>query len=166
MSEKEKLKLHIGCGPRVIDGWVNIDKAPTACSEVLITQVPPIPFENESIVAIYSEDFFEHLDQREQLEFLAECLRVLVNGGWCRIVCPDLGFTMRDSHWEKGQNGVADTWHWGHKLVPTKQYLVEVSTMVGFKVSHAVESLCPDMPKDLNSRRGVSETIHLDLRKP
>jgi len=82
----ELLKVHVGCGPRLLPGWVNVDidfgdvdlSAQDPGAKFLRTDVTAsMPFHDATVDAVYSEDFFEHLDQRGQFYFLAECLRVM-----------------------------------------------------------------------------------------
>lgn len=47
------------------------------------------PWESGSMSFIYSEHFFEHLFLDEAISLLAECRRVLMDGGTLRIVVPD-----------------------------------------------------------------------------
>jgi predicted SAM-dependent methyltransferase len=51
-----------------------------------------LPFNNDTLEAIYSEHFFEHLDYKSDArQFLRECLRCLKPNGTLRIVVPDAG---------------------------------------------------------------------------
>jgi predicted SAM-dependent methyltransferase len=55
-----------------------------------------LPFNNDTVEAIYSEHFFEHLDYKyEAKQFLTECLRCLKPQGTLRIVVPDAGEYLR-----------------------------------------------------------------------
>ena len=47
-----------------------------------------LPLPDNSVDAIFHEDFSEHLDQKEQILFLAEALRVLKHGLVHRINTP------------------------------------------------------------------------------
>jgi SAM-dependent methyltransferase len=54
-----------------------------------------IPFESDSVDAVYHSHVLEHLDRPIAREFLREALRVLRPGGICRIVVPDFEFVCR-----------------------------------------------------------------------
>ncbi len=105
-------KLHFGCGPRVLKGWVNIDLAYEPFEKYLqfygekyypaeiradrsefyaidITKTG-LPLPDDSVDVIFHEDFMEHLNQRDQIVFLAETLRVLRPGGVHRVNTPNL----------------------------------------------------------------------------
>lgn len=49
-----------------------------------------LPFPENSIPAIYSSHFLEHLTKEGGEQFINECFRILVNGGIIRIVVPAL----------------------------------------------------------------------------
>lgn len=161
LSEKHKnyqcLKLHFGCGPRILKGWINIDlkyepyEKYMQCytdkyyaEEILgdrtdfyaidITEVG-LPLPDNSVDVIFHEDFLEHLNQRDQIIFLAETLRVLKPGGIRRVNTPNLVCSMRDhSDFKKGfasiYVGEWDRWH--HLSVLTPAMLEEMSKMVGY----------------------------------
>ncbi|CAB4121840.1 AdoMet_MTases domain containing protein [uncultured Caudovirales phage] len=48
----------------------------------------PYPIENESVDAIFSSHFVEHLDGFERMKFFDECYRILKKGGKMRLVHP------------------------------------------------------------------------------
>jgi predicted SAM-dependent methyltransferase len=50
-----------------------------------------MPFDNESVEAIFAEHVFEHLNPVMGAGFLSECHRCLQPGGIVRIVVPDAG---------------------------------------------------------------------------
>ena len=145
------LRLHLGCGPRVIAGWVNIDLvyqpsgapplgegeagAGTAEEFYAIDVTRGLPLPDESTEMIFHEDFLEHLSQRDAVAFLAEARRVLVPGGTHRVNSPDLAASMRDhSDFARGRDGTyLDEWdHWHHLNIFTRRYLEEIATMVGY----------------------------------
>ncbi|KJG63349.1 hypothetical protein [Photobacterium kishitanii] len=51
-----KLKLNIGCGKKLKEGWVNIDLKPFA--DLTLDVREPLPFTDNSCSFIYSEHFF------------------------------------------------------------------------------------------------------------
>jgi predicted SAM-dependent methyltransferase len=56
MSEK---KLHLGCGRRMIDGFINIDTIP-GCDLRLDLDRERLPFDDNSVDCIYAFHFLEH----------------------------------------------------------------------------------------------------------
>ena len=83
------LRLHLGCGPTLKQGWVNVDlEDPGADYRLDIRR--DWPFEDGSVDTIYSEHFFEHLEYPGEVEsFLREALRVLRPGGRRSSGVPD-----------------------------------------------------------------------------
>ncbi len=98
IRELKALKLHLGCGPYIKTGWLNID---------LVDSPPPLlpdsegtqfvnydlrlglPLSDESAVMIYSSHFFEHLEYKQGIQLLKDCYRVLQRDGVFRIALPD-----------------------------------------------------------------------------
>ena len=99
------VRLNLGCGDKKKPGWVNVDLyAPEA--DLRLDLREPLPFPDGSIIHIYCEHFFEHLEypdvddamatvletperSSEALGFLRECRRVLAPGGVLDILVPD-----------------------------------------------------------------------------
>lgn len=101
------LKLHLGCGGIIFDGWKNIDVLPPA--DVRHDLTTGIPFSDGSVDFIYSEHFFEHLLPDAGGTLMRECRRVLVSGGTMRVAMPSLSYVVkkylstewRDQDWLK-----------------------------------------------------------------
>lgn len=151
-------RLHFGCGPRILKNWINIDLSYEPYENYLKYYTdkfypPPIrgsrkdlyalnitkyglPLPDNSVDVVFHEDFIEHLDQKEQIIFLAETLRVLKKGGVHRINTPDLKESMRaHSDFSKGFAGVYQQ-EWDkhvHKNILTAHMLEILAKMVGYK---------------------------------
>lgn len=194
-ASQEILKIHIGCGPRVLKGWVNIDLAFEPYENYLqyytdefygpevrgsreefraldVTK-EPLPFPDESADIIFDEDFLEHLDQREAILFLAESYRVLKPGGVHRIITPDLDWVFDTKcSLKEGYKGFDQSeWiQWHHKEIFSKTYLEYIASRIGYRVSFRkrFESVSPYLPKEYRPGKGIPEESHLyaDLIKP
>jgi ubiquinone/menaquinone biosynthesis C-methylase UbiE len=70
--------LHIGCGKRKHEGFVNTDKEEMDISK-------PWPYEDESVDGIISMQVFQQLTWRELIIALKESYRVLKKGGVMRF---------------------------------------------------------------------------------
>lgn len=114
MADTAGVLLNIGSGPAVAPGWISIDGSwqarfagrPMAARVVsLLTgrQVGHwpagircldirrgLPFTDNSASVVYSSHTIEHLFRDEAGAFLRDARRVLVPGGICRIVVPDM----------------------------------------------------------------------------
>lgn len=153
----ETIKLHFGCGPRVLKGWMNIDlhyEAPDNYIQHYGDKYYPtslqgtkddffaidilktgLPLPGNSVDAIFHEDFIEHIDQKEQFLFLAETLRVLKPGSVHRVNTPDLIASMqKHSDFSKGSSGVyVGEWDGnGHKSLYTSSHLKEIALEIGY----------------------------------
>jgi len=132
LSLSSGIKVHAGCGPddffpRLLNGWVNLDLLHDEPGHGRVDLLSEWPFAEGSAAAVYSEDFIEHLDQREQLIFLGEAFRVLQPGGVLRTVCPALSEDIVRRRffpaWPRTGFRTIDEgveWReWGHRLLPT-----------------------------------------------
>jgi predicted SAM-dependent methyltransferase len=113
------MKVNLGCGDRVVDGWTNVDYALGA----RLSRVPLIgtinrklhvfnvewdrrivihdlltrfPWPDSSVAVAYSSHTLEHFDKAAGRAFLTECHRVLQRDGIIRIVVPDLHVIVAD----------------------------------------------------------------------
>ena len=85
---KASRRLNVGCGQFPLLYWQNLDADPRAIADIY-QQVPPLPFDDDSLDEIYAGHFLEHLTREDGREFLAECFRCLTPGGRLGIVVPD-----------------------------------------------------------------------------
>ena len=83
------MKLHLGCGPRHIPGFVHIDAldAPHVDHVAAIDRLPFIP--DDSVELIYACHVLEHFKRSVVAEVLGEWRRVLRPGGVLRLAVPD-----------------------------------------------------------------------------
>ena len=82
------MKLHLGCGPRYIPGFVHVDcmRAPHVN---IVGPVEKLPFSDASISLIYASHVLEHFGRNEYKQVLVEWFRVLEPGGILRLAVPD-----------------------------------------------------------------------------
>lgn len=84
------MKLHLGCGKRILPGWTNVDAERWVPEVERADLSKPFPWKDQSVDLIYAEHFLEHLDENQGLQFLMECKRVLKRTGTLRISTPNL----------------------------------------------------------------------------
>lgn len=79
------LKLHLGSGGVLKEGWQNIDA-------MYGHHLPGYlkGFGGNTVDAIFSEHFIEHLTRDAGLELMRECYRILKPGAPLEFSCPDL----------------------------------------------------------------------------
>ena len=148
-------KLHIGCGPNMLDGWINTDL--TAGPNIIAVDAASIlPFGDCSFRYVFSEHLIEHLDYKEASSFVSECWRVLVPGGIIRTATPDLRFLIQlyDGNKSETQREYVD-WAartfldipvvldafiinnffraWGHKFIHDEDTLTLLLVTAGFE---------------------------------
>ena len=92
------MRLHLGCGPNHIDGWINIDNAPYEGVDRVLDVTMGLPFED--VEFIFAEHFIEHLDYREALRLLKDCRSVLRDNGVLRLSTPNLDWVWA-SHYRR-----------------------------------------------------------------
>jgi SAM-dependent methyltransferase len=82
------LKLHLGCGPVHLEGFINIDIAPAPLSMNVLWG---LPFDDASVAVVYLSHLLEHLFYPGDVNALfSEIFRVLAPGGCVRVVVPDM----------------------------------------------------------------------------
>ena len=82
--------LHVGCGPRILEGWVNVDARPGPGADHALDLRWPLPFADGSARRIFSEHVLEHFGRDHLRGILREFHRILEPGGVVRTVVPDL----------------------------------------------------------------------------
>lgn len=93
---RDDLRLHLGSGDRILDGWINVDRR--IDRRVLALGLPGglRRFDDDSTRCIYASHFLEHLDYRtDAVAFARECHRILVPGGTLRVVVPGIEKILR-----------------------------------------------------------------------
>jgi predicted SAM-dependent methyltransferase len=86
------VKIHLGCGDHVLNGWFNTDLAPVVGGVMALDVTKTFPVADNSVEYIFTEHLIEHIGYPEGMFMLRECYRVLVPGGRIRITTPDLNF--------------------------------------------------------------------------
>jgi predicted SAM-dependent methyltransferase len=95
LAGKTDLRLHLGCGPRLMPGWVNVDAFERSGLDLRWDLRDPLPCPGAVAELIYSEHFLEHLEQDAAEAFLREVARLLRPGGVLRLGVPDAGLYLR-----------------------------------------------------------------------
>lgn len=98
-----KRRVHLGCGPDLRTGWLNIDYRPgsaigyDAASGFLnydLRQGLP-ELEDKSVDMFFSSHFFEHLRHEEAINLMQQCRAALRDDGVARFQMPDFRMTFR-----------------------------------------------------------------------
>jgi predicted SAM-dependent methyltransferase len=82
------VRLHLGCGPLALAGWLNIDNQPYPGVDRVLDATEGLPF--EGVEFIFAEHFIEHLPLDDASALMRECRRVLRDDGVLRLSTPNL----------------------------------------------------------------------------
>ena len=138
-----RTRLHIGCGPQVLDGWTNVDNQPYPGIDCVLDVTLGLPFTD--VEYIFAEHFIEHLSYDDALNFLRECRRVLAPDGVLRLTTPNLDWVMATHYQRETWTGDADAVAacfvvnrafrgWGHQFLYNRQSLEAALQLAGFGV--------------------------------
>lgn len=94
LQKEHDLKIHLGCGNVLFNGWVNVDCYPPPKSndvEILVVDMRRrLPFSDASVMALFSEHFLEHLPlEIVRKHLLPEIRRILAPAGVVRLAVPN-----------------------------------------------------------------------------
>jgi len=80
------MKIDLGSGEYLREGYEGIDKIDYGQKHVLDLETEKLPYDDESVDAIYANHFLEHL--KDVKHCLNECWRVLKKDGVFEANCP------------------------------------------------------------------------------
>ena len=98
--------LHIGCGNRIYEGFINSDKNVNGRPIEEMDLAKPWPYADESIDGIVSMHVMQQLTWRELLVAFPEAYRVLKKGGVMRMGCPSVEIADRRLEYLVGWNNI------------------------------------------------------------
>ena len=107
--KKPPFKLHLGCGGKHFDGYVNSDFRATSGAD-MVCDARKLPFDDSSVAIIESYHFFEHIPKHDVTAMLTEWRRVLMPDGRGKLVieCPDFDALLNQYTEKGGEVGVDD----------------------------------------------------------
>ena len=83
------IKLHLGCGTKKLEGWINIDSVKACAPDLVHDLTKPLTFPDQSVDEILAEDLLEHFDKYMRFVVAGEWARVLKVGGTITIQVPN-----------------------------------------------------------------------------
>jgi len=139
------MKLNLGCGDDVREGYINIDVRKTKPNVLVLDLEKELlkPFPSESAEEIIAKDFVEHISWRRVEDLLKDIFRVLKKGGRLFIQVPDLEAIARKvildpnfkhgelegwkaiSFWVYGAQDYEENYHRSGFTIPTLKKLLE-----------------------------------------
>ena len=84
------MKLHLGCGSKHIDGFINIDARELESVDVVDDVRVLDKFNKKSVSLIYASHILEHITRLEYTNVLSRWYELLEDGGVLRIAVPDI----------------------------------------------------------------------------
>lgn len=87
--EEKTIKLHLGCGPIILPGWVNCDLYDSNADIKCDVKDLSI-FDTGTVDVIYASHIIEHFHYYEAFDVLREWYRVLKVGGKLILETPDM----------------------------------------------------------------------------
>ncbi len=155
------MKLNIGAGATVIDGFTPVDRQ-------LGSEAYPLDFADGSVEEIRASHILEHFPQGEVVKVLREWSRVLQPGGKLRVAVPDLDKCVADQanpNWHRYVMGGQTDKNDYHKALFTDGMLREAMTQAGFVGLVPWTSSntdCASMPISLNIE-GRKQELALEM---
>ena len=96
------IKLNLGCGFRLIEGYINIDNRPEVNPDLIWDITDGLPYKDNEIDEVRTWDFLEHIPIGKTVGVIEEIWRVLKSGGIFESFTPDA---------ENGQGAFQDPTH-------------------------------------------------------
>ena len=82
------MKIHVACGFKYKEGYVNIDSDPRVRSDIVRNIERGLPFSDNTCEEILTEHTLEHISPDNIHFVMAEFWRVLVPGGRVKVIVP------------------------------------------------------------------------------
>jgi predicted SAM-dependent methyltransferase len=135
------MKLHLGCGPRYIPGFIHVD-AQAAPHVDIVGPAEQLTMEDGSVSLIYASHILEHFARNEYEDVLREWFRVIEPGGILRLSVPNFA-ACAAIYYENGlsdglsglvgliSGGQRDEYDY-HKMIFDEDFLRGILTQIGF----------------------------------
>lgn len=115
------MKLHLGCGTKKLEGWINIDSVPECRPDVVHDITKPLPYADQSAEELLGEDLLEHFDKYIRYLVFYEWTRVLKVGGKITLQVPDFK-TILLRYFKFGYDNFVD-FIFGENLLESRIYI-------------------------------------------
>lgn len=124
--ETDRVKLHLGCGDRHLEGWLNVDLVGSDLN--LDIARGRLPFRDASFETIITQHVIEHLTIEDELiPLLKECHRAMKPSAELWLATPDMEKIARSYVEQKNTDMVEDRKtrlpHWGLGAMPSQQFM-------------------------------------------
>ena len=99
------MKLNLGCGDNLVEGFLNIDKFDDAADMKM--DMADVDFDDESVDEIVIYQALEHVPWHQTDKILTNCFRMLRKGGKLTVEVPDIGYVAQ----KICEEGISQKWH-------------------------------------------------------
>jgi SAM-dependent methyltransferase len=91
-SKPPQRKLNLGCGDKLLPGYINVDTSPSRKGFVpdILADLRDLPFEPNSADEVLAVHVIEHFYAWETKELLMHWLNIIAPGGKLVLECPNL----------------------------------------------------------------------------
>ena len=89
LYELIRKKIHLGCGRKILEGYVNVDIVSVPGVDLVCDLSLGIPFKDNSFEEALAIDFVEHIHPNRVIHFMNLVYRVLMPGGLFKIHLPE-----------------------------------------------------------------------------
>lgn len=111
------MKLHIGCGTKIIENFVNVDIRPLVGVDIVTDICDLSIFKNEDIELIYCSHVLEHLSRHKYMDVLSNWYSILNDGGKLRLAVPDIEAVIQ--HYNEHKDlAILRGFFWGGQTYP------------------------------------------------
>lgn len=158
------MKIELGGGKKVRDGWINLDYySKTADIKLDLRTCPKLPFHDQSIEKVFSSHCIEHIENNHFEYLLKELYRITKKGALIRFSCPDTDLFYK-AYGEKDESKF--TWIFGKTL---EERLI--NCFVSYERGTGVEGVNPETVKkfynELPKEAFLDWTLtHIDRSRP
>ena len=94
-DSNNSLKLHVGCGDRHFEDYINIDCRKTRATD-LVCDIKNLPYPDNSVELIETYHVIEHIPRHDLPKALKEWYRIIVQGGKLIIECPNFDEAVKE----------------------------------------------------------------------
>jgi SAM-dependent methyltransferase len=90
-KKSEEVRVNLGCGSRILPGWINIDAyfQPNDTKDYVQGDARELPLESNSVDYLLADNVLEHIPQYDLPVVIHEIRRVLKPGGRAILAVPD-----------------------------------------------------------------------------
>jgi predicted SAM-dependent methyltransferase len=179
------MKLHVGCGPRIIPGFVHVDIIPYEHVDHVSAVDDLHWLSDESVELIYASHVLEHFARAQVTSVLREWFRVLQPGGRLRLAVPDFAACAKIYYEEGLANGLTGLIglivggqrdaHDFHKMVFDEPLLTAMLKEVGFskvrrwdwrRTEHAaIDDFSQAYLPHMDKQSGLHMSLNLEAEK-